>query len=424
MKVLIFGGNGFVGAKLAEHLKEKFEVTIVSRKKLDPLEKIQSIQADLDRPATLDFVKNYDVIFYLVHSMNEQGDFEELEKRQAQNLAQLLSQGQKVIYLSGLAQGEDLSKHMRSRIEVGRILASSKAICLEFRASIVIGDKSLSFEMIRAVVERFPVILEANWSKSLCSPIFIDDLVLYLEKSLEYNESEIIEVGGAEVVEYVELLKIYARMIDVKRPILKLPHFPQKVIFPIMDVFLPECSEVGKNLFDSITIDSTVQTTNYQKFKISTRTIEFAMRKCVEENQKTWDEVSVEDLFNHDKFQDIKKHLAPAHLVDHYEFYIPFPKIYIKKALDSFLKLYNINPFKKFSLIEFSNDEDHYVLKMKRKLIAEFESNISFAEINGVTKIEFVHHYHPTGFMDGASYVAFQKFSHLVCDTIRKFLPK
>lgn len=424
MKILVFGGTGFVGKNLVDFLKNEHDVTVVSRRNISIGDKVTIIQADLSKDENLDFIKEYDVIYYLVHAMDSQGDYEAIEKKQAQKVASFLLEGQKIIYLSGLAQADELSKHMRSRHQVGEAFRSSKAITIEIRASIVIGEGSLSFEMIRAIVERFPVILEASWSKTKCEPIYIEDLLKYLSQSIELIESKIIEVGGCEVVEYVELLKMYAQIVQLKRPTLKIKQFPINVVGNIMSVFLPEYEKVGRNLLQSIDIESTVRTTDYQEFHISARTIEFAMRESIKKGQRKWEQVSFEQLINHEQFQDIKQNFASSHLLDHYEFFVPFPKVYLKKALDSFLKLYNINPFKKFTLVDFSLRDDHYELVLKTKLIKEFKTAIIFSEIDAVTKVEIINQYGPKTFLDAVTYVAGQKFGQLVIETIQKFLPK
>jgi uncharacterized protein YbjT (DUF2867 family) len=428
MKVLVFGGTGFVGSHLVSKLVEEYEVTVVTRdpKKIDDSEDclVGVIEGDLLNHESLNFLDEFEIIYYLVHAMDQAGDYLELEKVQAMNLASQLSEKHKVIYLSGLAQSKELSKHMRSRHQVGKILKESKACVIEFRASIVIGGGSLSFELVRAIVERFPVILEADWARSKCCPIFIDDLVQYLSRAMTLNETQMIEIGGSEEVEYVDLLKTYAKVIEVKRAVLKIPQFPIGVVANVMDIFLPEFSQVGKNLLESITLDSVVRSTDYQQFDITPRSIEYAMKKCIEFTDESWDELTVEELFSNAKFSQIKQNFASASLIDRYEFYVSFPKVYLTKALDSFLKLYNINPFKKFSLVDFYQTEDCYKLHLENKLIKEFQSTIHFIELEGVTKVEVVNYYRPSSFADASGYVAFNSLGSLLFETLRKFLPK
>lgn len=429
MKVIVFGGTGFVGRHLVQKLKENHEVTIATRnpaKVSESLlsEKVDVIEADLFNFDSLEVVKDYDVVYYLVHAMDQSENYIELEKKQALNLSSQLVKGQKVIYLSGLAHANLLSKHMHSRHEVGRVLAQGEAECIEFRASIVIGAGSLSFEMVRAVVERFPVILEAEWAKTKCCPIYIEDLVAYLEKGMDQATSEIIEIGGGEDLEYVELLKKYAQIQNLKRPILKIAQFPRSVVGNVMDIFLPEYSMVGKSLLDSITIESTVHSDSYQKFKITPRSVNFAMRESIKDSDRSWQQLSIEEILSNDKFGQVKQNFASAHLLDQYEFFIPFPKVYLTKAFDSFLKLYNINPFKKFSVLDFEQMDDTYRLNIETKVIKGYTSRISFSEIDAVTKVKIVNQYEPMGFVDASTYVAVQKFSNLVFDTIQSFLPK
>lgn len=429
MRVIVFGGTGFVGRHLVQRLKEKHEVTIATRspsKVSDSLlsENVDVIEADLFNFDSLEIVKDYDIVYYLVHAMDQSENYIELEKKQALNLSSQLVEGQKVIYLSGLAHADNLSKHMHSRHEVGKVLAQGEAECIEFRASIVIGAGSLSFEMVRAVVERFPAILEADWAKTKCCPIYIEDLVSYLEKGMEKTTSEIIEIGGGEDLEYVELLKKYAKIQNLTRPVLKIAQFPRSVVGNVMDIFLPEYSMVGKSLLDSITIDSTVHSDSYQFFNITPRSVDFSMRESIKDSDRSWQQLSVEEILNNEKFSQLKQNFASGHLLDQYEFFVPFPKVYITKALDSFLKLYDINPFKKFSLVEFERLDDSYKLLLETKLINSFKTSITFSELKGVTKVKIINQYDPSNFIDASTYVATQKLGHTVFETIQKFLPK
>ena len=131
-----------------------------------------------------------------------------------------------------------------------------------------------------------------------------------------------------------------------------------------------------------------------------------------------------QEILNNEKFSQLKQNFASGHLLDQYEFFVPFPKVYITKALDSFLKLYDINPFKKFSLVEFERLDDSYKLLLETKLINSFKTSITFSELKGVTKVKIINQYDPSNFIDASTYVATQKLGHTVFETIQKFLPK
>ena len=126
---------------------------------------------------------------------------------------------QRIIYLSGLGSSSELSAHLRSRQEVGRILRESGVPTIEFRAAIVIGSGSASFEMIRALVEKLPVMITPRWVNTSTQPIAVEDVIAYLKQALdlEINGSRIIEIGGADQVTYLDLMKEYARQRGLHR---------------------------------------------------------------------------------------------------------------------------------------------------------------------------------------------------------------
>ena len=131
----------------------------------------------------------------------------------------------RIIYLGGLGSGSELSPHLRSRQEVGRILRESGAPTIEFRASIVIGSGSPSFEMIRALVEKLPVLITPRWVRMRTQPIAIEDVIGYLLQALELeiDGSRIVEIGGPDQVSYPELMKEYARQRGLKRLMIPVP---------------------------------------------------------------------------------------------------------------------------------------------------------------------------------------------------------
>ena len=129
------------------------------------------------------------------------------------------------MYLGGLGEGERLSRHLASRQEVGRILRESGVPTVEFRASIVIGSGSLSFELVRALVERLPVMVTPSWVDTPTQPIGIEDLVAYLVAALDRPEggSVIYEIGGPDRVSYGDLMREYARLRGLRRMMIRFP---------------------------------------------------------------------------------------------------------------------------------------------------------------------------------------------------------
>jgi uncharacterized protein YbjT (DUF2867 family) len=166
------------------------------------------------------------------------------------------------VYLGGLAdESAPLSPHLRSRHEVGRALRASGVPVIEFRASIVIGSGSLSFEMIRALVDRLPVMITPRWVSVVAQPIGIEDLLAYLEAALEQggDESRIYEIGGAERVSYGELMREYARQRGLRRWMISVPVLTPRLSSLWLGLVTPLYARVGRKLVDSICHETVVR---------------------------------------------------------------------------------------------------------------------------------------------------------------------
>jgi hypothetical protein len=160
----------------------------------------------------------------------------------------------RLIYLGGLGSGTALSPHLASRQEVGRILADSGVPTLEFRASIVIGSGSLSFEMIRALVERLPIMITPRWVRTRTQPIAIEDLIAYLLAGLDLDlpESRVFEIGGGDVVSYEELMREYAQQRGLRRLIVPVPVLSPTLSSRWLGLVTPLYARVGRKLIDSL----------------------------------------------------------------------------------------------------------------------------------------------------------------------------
>jgi uncharacterized protein YbjT (DUF2867 family) len=195
--------------------------------------------------------------YYLIHSMGSNGDFELEDRQAAQNFAAAARAAgvQKIIYLGGLGESEkDLSAHLRSRHEVGRILRESGVPVIEFQASIVVGSGSLSFEMIRALVERLPVMIAPRWVATPAQPIAIDDLLAYLAEALELptGETHIFEIGGADQASYGEIMHEYARQRGLRRWIIPVPVLTPRLSSLWLGLVTPVYARVGRKLIESL----------------------------------------------------------------------------------------------------------------------------------------------------------------------------
>ncbi|MDH5253737.1 MAG: NAD(P)H-binding protein [Nitrospira sp.] len=213
--ILLTGASGYIGGRLLPSLEERgYRLRCLARHPDILRQKVSSttevVAGDvLDRQSLDNALRGVAVAYYMVHSMSSTGSYEETDRQAARNFSEAAkAAGVKgLIYVGGLGSDEEeLSTHLRSRHEVGNILRESGLPVCEFRASAVIGSGSASFELIRALVERLPIMLTPRWVKGKAQPIGIDDLLDYLMEALRIPTSSyrIYEVGGADEVSYAE----------------------------------------------------------------------------------------------------------------------------------------------------------------------------------------------------------------------------
>lgn len=274
MKVLIAGANGFVGTALINALiKEGHEISALSRKKRksSKKDKLTWLTGDLLEPESLPEIGKFDKAFYLVHGLKDDtSDFEYHESLAAVNFINWIRPaGPEIVYLGALGPKiSDLSPHLRSRQLTGAILAASGLSVLEFRASIILGEGSLSFEMIKAMVHRFPFRPDFKVLDSPSQPLALEDLLKYLMASLQYHPKghEIVEIGAPESVTYGELLDMYAELSGLVRIKIKIPEVDLGIILKALEYTIPEHADIGKKLAISlehptVVTDNSAQTT-------------------------------------------------------------------------------------------------------------------------------------------------------------------
>lgn len=263
-RILLTGATGYVGGRLLKILEQRGQqVRCLARvpSHLDgrvkpPTEVVRGDVLDVD--SLIDALKDVDTAFYLIHSMGADEDFNVLDRIGAENFGRIASQSgvKRIIYLGGLAQeSETLSPHLKSRHEVGSILRKTAVgvNVIEFRASIILGSGSLSFEMIRALSERLPFMITPKWVWTPAQPIGINDLLQYLLQAidLKVTENKIFEIGGADVITYGELMSEYARQRGLKRMMLSVPVLTPKLSSLWLGLVTPLYARVGRKLVDS-----------------------------------------------------------------------------------------------------------------------------------------------------------------------------
>lgn len=236
-RVAVTGATGYVGGRLVgELLAAGHEVVCIARSphKLTRrpwLDDVEVVEADVrDHDAVVDALAGCEAAYYLVHSMDGDGDFAERDRRMAASFRDAAATAElgRIIYLGGLGDPTDeLSDHLRSRHEVGRVLADSSVPVVELRAAIVIGSGSASFEMLRHLVEVLPVMVTPRWVATRSQPIAIRDVLAYLVGSIDvplhgedapdHDGHLVLEIGGPDVVTYREMMEIYAAEAGLRR---------------------------------------------------------------------------------------------------------------------------------------------------------------------------------------------------------------
>lgn len=261
--ILLTGATGYIGGRLLPFLAaEGRQVRCLARQPENLLPRVpdgvEVVRGDLlDAESLRSALAGVEVAFYLVHSMGATGSFEEQDRQAAENFgtAARAAGVKRIIYLGGLGEeDQELSAHLRSRHEVGERLRASGVPVIELRASIIIGSGSLSFEMIRALVERLPVMVMPRWVRVMAQPLAVSDVLAYLRAalSLEISGSVTIEIGGPDRVSYGELMREYARQRGLLRLMIPVPLLTPRLSSLWLGLVTPLYARVGRKLVDSL----------------------------------------------------------------------------------------------------------------------------------------------------------------------------
>jgi uncharacterized protein YbjT (DUF2867 family) len=261
-RVLLTGASGYVGGRLLSRLESSgIPLRCLTRRpellrgRVQPQTEV--VEGDVLARDSLDAAfEGVHTAFYLVHSMGGNGDFEQLDRRAARNFAEAAGAagvGQ-IVYLGGLGRDEDLSPHLASRQEVGRLLRASGVATAELRASIVIGSGSASFETVRALVEHLPIIVAPRWVETLAQPIAIEDVVDYLLAVLELERpvDAIYEIGGADQVTYADVMREYASKRGLRRRVIRIPMITPRASRVLLGLLTPVYGRVAAAMVESL----------------------------------------------------------------------------------------------------------------------------------------------------------------------------
>jgi uncharacterized protein YbjT (DUF2867 family) len=221
------------------------------------------VGGDVLDPASLtEALAGVDTAYYLVHSMGSTGSFEEQDRIGAERFALAAREAgvRRIVYLGGLGAGSNLSHHLASRQEVGRVLAAQGVPVVEFRASIVIGSGSLSFEMIRGLSDRLPLMIAPRWVETLAQPIAIEDVIEYLVAALDLEpaRSRVFEIGGGDRVSYVDIMREYWRQRGLRRWIVIVPVLTPRLSSLWLGLVTPVYARIGEKLIDSVRNETVV----------------------------------------------------------------------------------------------------------------------------------------------------------------------
>jgi uncharacterized protein YbjT (DUF2867 family) len=224
--------------------------------------------------------------FYLAHALGSGGAFEEEERRAAENFARAAREEGvgRIVYVGGLGSGASLSPHLRSRQEVGRVLASTGVPVVELRAAVVIGSGSLSFELVRALSERLPVMTVPRWTRTLTQPVAVEDLLAYLLECLDLppGKGGVFEVGGPDRISYLGLMQEYCRLRGLRRVFIPLPFLTPWLSSLWLGFVTPVYARVGRKLIESL-VNETVVTNDaaLRTFRVRPRGVREAMVRAL-----------------------------------------------------------------------------------------------------------------------------------------------
>jgi len=319
--ILVTGATGYVGGRLVPRLLENgYSVRCLARDALrlkDRWDGAEIFQGDvLDESSLIDALYGIESAYYLIHSMGSGSEFSETDIMAAENFARAAEkQGVKrIIYLGGLGSSEaNLSKHLSSRLKTGDTLRKFNVPVTEFRAGVIVGSGSLSFEMIRYLTERLTVMITPKWVNTRTQPIAIRDVLSYLINALkvEKTKGEIIEIGGEDILTYKDLMRIYADIRGLKRYFIKVPVLTPKLSSHWIGLVTPLPSRIAKPLVDGLK-NELICKSNKAKELFDFKTISYseAVKLALQQNKTG----KTETIWFSSYSSGTKNQITPVHL--------------------------------------------------------------------------------------------------------------
>ena len=296
-KILITGATGYIGRRLKTRLLGRSDLSlrllVRNRNKVSPAtrDRVEIIEGDTFNQQTLDkALEGVHTAFYLIHSMGAKKDFEELDRRSAENFRDSCIRAgvRRIIYLGGLGVRETASKHLRSRIETGEILSSmpNRIQTIWFRAGIIIGSGSASFEIIRSLVHKLPLMITPRWVATRTQPIAVEDVLSYLEAAMDISHQDNLQVDiGAQAMSFKEMMLQAARAMGLKRWLIQVPVLTPRLSSYWLVLFTTVPYRVAKALVEGLKSETIVLNDNARRCfpDIDPMSYDQAVRRALEE---------------------------------------------------------------------------------------------------------------------------------------------
>jgi len=297
MNILLTGATGYIGRRLQRKLAAddsvRLRLLIRNARKVqaDIGDRVELFEANtLDQKSIHKGLEGIDVAYYLIHSMGAGADFEKLDRLSAQNFLEACTANKvkRIIYLGGLGDKDTASKHLRSRLETGEILSSRPDLIQSvwLRAGIIIGSGSASFEIIRHLVQKLPVMTTPRWVRTLTQPIGVEDVLEYLLQAKDVPiEGRVTVDIGAEKMSFKDMLLRAAGVMGLKRIIILVPLLSPRLSSYWLKLMTPVPYPIAKALIQGLKSETTIQNDNARKYfpEIHPLSYEESFRKALNE---------------------------------------------------------------------------------------------------------------------------------------------